>query len=144
MFKHILFPIDGSLASTRAVEKGAALATALGADVTLMTAVEQFPGGLMAGVYQAEHNPMHQAARDAGLHWLAAAQVILDAHGIQAKQLVMENRGVYQSILAAAEVSGADVIVMASHGAGALERLLLGSHTLRVLAHASIPVVVLR
>lgn len=144
MFKHILLPTDGSESSMRAVEKGAELARVLGADVTLMTAIEQYPVGMMGKNYRAEDNPMHQAARDAALHWLATAQAVLTKYAIQAKHLILQDRSVYQSILEAAEKSEADLIIMGSHGAGALERFLVGSQTQRVLAHTSIPVLVLR
>lgn len=143
MFKHILLPIDGSDASNRAVDKGAELARALGAEVTLMTAIEQYPAGLMGGVYRAEDNPMHQAARDAGAHWLQQATARLAKHGITPHELIMQDRTVAQAILDAAKSTGADVIVMGSHGAGALERLLIGSQTQRVLAKTNIPVLVL-
>jgi len=144
MFKHILLPIDGSDSSARAVAVGAELAKAVGAEVTLMTAVEQYPGGMMGGVYRAEDNPMHQAARDAATHWLATAQAIVAQHGIKANEVVLQGRTVYQSILDGAKTSGADLIVMGTHGAGAIERLLVGSQTQRVLAHTNIPVLVLR
>jgi nucleotide-binding universal stress UspA family protein len=144
MFHHILLPIDGSEACTRAVEKGAELAKALGAVVTLMTAIEQYPAGLTGAIYRAEDNPMHQAARDAGAHWLAQAEAVVRKHGIEPKQMIMEDRSVAQSIVAAATTAGADLIVMGSHGAGALERLLIGSQTQRVLAQTSIAVMVLR
>lgn len=144
MFKHILLPIDGSESSVRAVEKGTALAKALDAKVTLMTALEQYPVGFLGSIYRTDDNPMRQAARDAAAHWLNAAQVIVDAFGIQADQLILEERSVCQSILAAAEKSGADLIVMGSHGAGVIEKLLVGSQTQRVLAHSNIPVLVLK
>jgi len=144
MFKHILLPIDGSDSSVRAVEKGVALAKALDAKVTLMSAIEQYPAGLRGSVYRAEDSPVRQAAKDAAAHWLGAAQEVAAASGIKAEQLILEEGSVYQCILAAAEQSGADLIVMGSHGAGALERLLVGSQTQRVLAHTSLPVLVLR
>lgn len=144
MFQHILLPIDGSEASTRAVAKGAELAKALGAAVTLMTAIEQNPAGLVGSVYRAEDNPMHQAAREAAAHWLAQAKAIVVQHGIEPQQLVVQENSISKSILAAATSAGADLIVMGSHGASALERLLIGSQTQRVLAHTNIAVMVLR
>lgn len=144
MFKHILLPIDGSDASNRAIEKGAELAKALGAAVTLMTAIEQYPAGLKGTVYRAEDNPAHQAARDAGAHWLDQAKMQVQKHGIEPTLVVVQDRTVAQGILEAAQSAGADLIVMGSHGAGALERLLIGSQTQRVLAQTNIPVLVLR
>jgi nucleotide-binding universal stress UspA family protein len=144
MFQHILLPIDGSEASTRAVAKGAELAKALGAAVTLMTAIEQNPAGLVGGVYRADDNPMHQAAREAAAHWLAQAKAIVVQYGIEPQQMVLQENSISKSILAAATSAGADLIVMGSHGASALERLLIGSQTQRVLAHTNIAVMVLR
>ncbi len=143
MFKHILIPTDGSDASRRALQKGVELASVVGAAVTLMTAVEQYPGGLRAAALQASDNPMHQAAKDAALHWLTEAQASVADRGVQIQCVVGEHSSIYQCILEAAQSSGADLIVMGTHGAGALERLLLGSQTQRVLAHTTIPVLVL-
>jgi len=50
----------------------------------------------------------------------------------------------WRGILRAARAARCDLIVMASHGRGALGGLLLGSETLRVLAHGRIPVLVVR
>ena len=144
MFKHILLPTDGSEASLKAIQKGAELAKALGASVTLMTAVERFSGGLISAASRSDDDPMVEAARAAGNHWLHSADSVLAKHDIKANHLAIEGRSVYESILEAAEKSGADLIVMGSHGAGALERLLVGSQTQRVLAHTNIPVLVLR
>ena len=143
MFKHILIPTDGSEASRRALQKGVELASALGSMVTLMTAVEQFPGGLRGAAVQATDNPMHQAAKDAASHWLAEAQQLVAHCAVSIQCVVAEHSSVYQAILETAQASGVDLIVMGTHGAGALERLLLGSQTQRVLAHTTIPVLVL-
>jgi nucleotide-binding universal stress UspA family protein len=48
------------------------------------------------------------------------------------------------AIVAAAESNGCDLIIMASHGRGGLSGLLLGSQTIKVLAHCKIPVLVCR
>lgn len=144
MFQHILLPTDGSESSARAVEMGAQLAKALGARITLMTAVEQYPVGVLGGAYRTEDNPMVQAATDAAAYWLQSAQAIVTRHGLTAEVLVMRDKSVHECILEAASSTGADVIVMGTHGAGAIERLLLGSQTQRVLAHTQIPVLITR
>jgi nucleotide-binding universal stress UspA family protein len=144
MFKHILLPTDGSDASQRALVKGATLAQALGAEITLMSAIERYPVGMMGGTYRAQDNPMHQAARDAASHWLNAAKALIEKYDLKVGQHISESPSIYQGILDAATASGADLIVMGSHGAGALERLLVGSQTQRVLAHTTIPVLVLQ
>ena len=51
---------------------------------------------------------------------------------------------VAESIIAAAKKYKSDLIVMASHGRKGIKRLLLGSETQHVLAHSTLPVLVLR
>lgn len=144
MFEHILIPTDGSESSAKAVAKGAALAKALGAKITLMTAVVPASEVLAGAAYKAADNPMNDAARTTAQFWLDSAHEIASQAGVQAQQIMLQERSVYESILAAARQQQADLIVMGSHGAGALERLLLGSQTQRVLAHTTLPVLVLR
>ena len=45
MFKHVLVPIDGSILSMKAVEKGVAFAKAIGAKLTVLTVIE--PTGIV-------------------------------------------------------------------------------------------------
>jgi nucleotide-binding universal stress UspA family protein len=49
-----------------------------------------------------------------------------------------------QAILRTALLKGCDLIVMASHGRRGAAKLLLGSQTAEVLAHATFPVLVVR
>lgn len=143
MFKHILLPTDGSEAALRAVVRGAELAQALGAEVTVMTAVEHFPAGIMGSAYRPDDDDLHQAARDAAAQRLSAAEEAITGLGLKVHRILTQERTVYQAILEAAKTSGADMIVMGTHGLGALERLLVGSQTQRVLAHTNLPVLVL-
>jgi len=46
--------------------------------------------------------------------------------------------------LQAAKDKGCDLIAMASHGRTGIARVMLGSETQKVLAHATIPVLVMR
>ncbi|CAM8650283.1 UspA Universal stress protein UspA and related nucleotide-binding proteins [Comamonadaceae bacterium] len=137
MFKHLLMPTDGSEASARAVKQGAELARSVGARVTLMSAIEP-------SAFRIEDPTSRQAALDAAQFWLDAAAGIIGGIGVEAQQRIEQERSVCQSILKAAHECGADLIVMGTHGAGALERLLVGSQTQKVLAQTSVPVLVLR
>ena len=47
-------------------------------------------------------------------------------------------------IIQAASEEGADLIVMGSHGRTGISRLMLGSITAKVIAHATVPVLVAR
>ena len=50
----------------------------------------------------------------------------------------------YRAIIDAAHALGCDLIVMASHGRRGISALLLGSETVKVLTHSTIPVLVYR
>jgi nucleotide-binding universal stress UspA family protein len=143
MFKHILLPTDGSAPSLRAVEKGADLARQLGADVTVMTAIEHVPAGVMGSPYRPEAQQHADAAHTAAVERLEAAEDVVRVRGVRCHRVLTREQPVYQGVISAAAAAGADLIVMGTHGASGLERLLLGSQTQRVLAHTQIPVLVL-
>lgn len=142
MFKHILLPTDGSEASLRAVEKGIELAKAFGSKLTLMTALDHFSLMLHRSGTPLPDDPMVQAAKAAAAHWLGVAQAQVAREGLKAEELIMQESNVHQSIVAAANACNADLIIMGTHGAGALERWMVGSQTQRVLAHTTVPVLV--
>jgi nucleotide-binding universal stress UspA family protein len=50
----------------------------------------------------------------------------------------------WEGIIKAAKSQKCDLIVMASHGRGGLEGLLIGSQTQKVLTHSKTPVLVCR
>ena len=50
----------------------------------------------------------------------------------------------YRAIIDAAHAKDCDLIVMASHGRRGVSALLLGSETVKVLTHSTIPVLVYR
>jgi len=140
MFQHILVPTDGSEPAMRAVQRGAELAARLGAKLTVMTALEHFPSGIMASGYRPEES--HQVpGLEAANYWLDQAEVEARKVGVSCARLLMrEQKAVYRVILDAAQSTGADLIVMGTHGMGLMERLFVGSQTQRVLAHTQIPV----
>lgn len=144
MFKHILLPTDGSDAAMRAVTQGVELALVFGAEVTVMTALEHFPVGIMGSAYRPEgddeeEEPGHRVA----LKRLELAEQVAKAAGVKCHRILVRDQPVYRGILDAAQTSGADLIVMGTRGLGLVERLFIGSQTQRVLAHTSIPVLTL-
>ena len=90
---------------------------------------------------QAEYLGAITADAQQSIH--AATQLFV-AQGISANGSVIEGRSIYQSILGAAESVNADLVVMGSHGRRGLQKLVLGSVTTQVLAHANLPVLVVR
>jgi nucleotide-binding universal stress UspA family protein len=56
----------------------------------------------------------------------------------------LEHAHPYNAIIDIAKAKGCDLIVMASHGRRGVSAIVLGSETLKVLTHSTIPVLVYR
>jgi nucleotide-binding universal stress UspA family protein len=78
------------------------------------------------------------------LHARLQALVPAGQSGVVAKTHVFHGDDAAEAIGEAAERLGADVVVIASRGRGAITRLFLGSVADKVLRHCRRPVLVLR
>lgn len=143
MFKHILLPTDGSEVALRALGQGVELARCIGARVTVMTALEHFPAGIMGSGYRPQFDQDTQAGHEAAQARLDQAEQVARAAGLNCQRLLVRDKPVYRAILDAAQTSGADLIVMGTRGMGLMERLFIGSQTQRVITHTDIPVLTL-
>lgn len=144
MFQHILVPLDGSSTSELAIAKAIALAKAFNSTVTLLSVVDTYAfAGLGIDVPCGQPDYVGAATAEAKLAVHSALQMC-EAQGLSATPSVMEGQVVYKSILAAAEASGADLIVMGSHGRKGLEKWVLGSVAAQVLSHTHLPVMIIR
>ena len=144
MFEHILVPLDGSSTSGAAVAKAIALAKAFNSRVTLLSIVDIYAfTGLGIDASSSQTDYLGAATAEARLAVQSALQ-LCRAAGIAATPSVIEGQGVYKSILAVAEASGADLIVMGSHGRKGLEKLMLGSVAAQVLSNTHLPVMIIR
>jgi nucleotide-binding universal stress UspA family protein len=145
MYKHILVPTDGSELSNRAVEYATALAKAVNAKLTVFAVTTPYYGFAVEpelatiGIEDYQKNTAKLAARclDVAKDIAAAAQVPCEAVHVEHPQP-------YQAIIEAAKERDCDLIVMASHGRRGVAAIVLGSETLKVLTHSTIPVLVVR
>jgi nucleotide-binding universal stress UspA family protein len=145
MYKHILIPTDGSELSKLALEEGVALAKALDARVTVITVTTPFhviTGDPVMLADTPERYKEHIAAM-AG-HYLDEAKKIAAAAGVECDLTHVEHEHPYKAIIDTAEKRSCDAIQMASHGRRGISAILLGSETLKVLTHSTIPVIVCR
>ncbi len=76
--------------------------------------------------------------------YLDAAKNIAAAAGVACNLVHLEHEQPYQAIINTAQNQGCDAIQMASHGRRGISAVLLGSETLKVLTHSTIPVIVCR
>ncbi|RYX91427.1 MAG: universal stress protein [Comamonadaceae bacterium] len=147
MYKNILIATDGSPLSRKAVHDGLALARVMGAQVVALNVVPRYPVAYFEGGSTVSNEEVARIEKQ----WADAAQALVDkvkleaeAQGVSVKAITAHSDLVAESIIAAAQKHGSDLIVMASHGRRGLKRLLLGSETINVLTHSHIPVLVLR
>lgn len=144
MFSHILVPVDGSGTALLAVDKAAALARAFDSRVTVINVIDYYPFVGIGTDYAFGQTEYMTAATASANQALNAACSAVAAAGLACEQKVIEGHVVHEGILDAATSLGADLIIMGSHGRHGIEKLLLGSVTQRVLAHTTLPVLVVR
>lgn len=140
----ILVATDGTTLSERAVQTAARLAGRLGAELIAVSVEAPYPYsavGESSALASADHQSAIGAEASARL---ARATEIARECGVTCHTSMQEAAEVHRGILAAAEHRGAGLIVMASHGHRGLSALVLGSETQRLLAHSTLPVLVVR
>jgi nucleotide-binding universal stress UspA family protein len=141
MYKHILIATDGSDLSTHAIEHGIALAKSVGARVTFVTVTEPFyPSAFDQEMVEQYKNHVARLATKN----LDIAKQAADAAAVTCDLLRIEHEQPYKAIIDSAESRRCDAIVMASHGRSGLSAVVLGSETVKVLTHSTIPVIVVR
>ena len=148
MFKNLLVPVDGSVASLQAMKVAARFAREQKARVTAFWAGPTWEPNLYGyadAVPATFVTPAQHRAnvRKAARRHLNAAKKAAAAAGVRCKGVYVEGNIPYQEIVKAARRQRSDLIVMASHSSG-LTRVLLGSQTHKVLAHSRIPVMIVK
>jgi nucleotide-binding universal stress UspA family protein len=145
MYSHILVPTDGSPLSLAAVRHGVDLAKNTGAKISFLTVTTPYRV-MSLGVDQVEdvagEYAGHMQVR--AKNYLAEAAEVARSAGVTSEEIHVQDGHPYRAIIRTAESSGCDLIVMASHGRQGISALLLGSETLKVLTHSTIPVLVCR
>jgi nucleotide-binding universal stress UspA family protein len=145
MYSHILIPTDGTELAERGVDHGLRLAQALGARVTVLSVVVPASGLAREALVQGEAFEVYERKTEEVMARLEASVASKAAAiGTEARFLQVTDAEPAEAIVRAAETHGCDLIVMASHGREGLERILIGSQTGRVLAHSTVPVLVVR
>lgn len=150
MFKNLLLAIDGSDPSRRAIRHALVLAQALGAQVTVLTVTipwsAQFARELAVVVPDAivpktEYDHKSEVAAACILQDVAA-----DARsaGVAVRVLQRSHPNPYLAIVETAERERCDLIITGSHQSPDFTGALLGSEAMKVLAKATVPVLVCR
>lgn len=139
MFKKILVATDGSRDAEQALAYARDLALQDDAQVFLVHAFEPVPNYL-GDPWQDRIVARHVSA---GREVADSAVQSLKEAGIDVTVEVLQGPAA-DAILKVAGVRKCDLIIMGSRGHGTLASLLLGSVSHRVLAHARVPVMIVR
>ncbi len=137
MFKHILVPLDGSTRAESALPVAARLARAYGASIELVRVVEAY------SEYGAYLQSMLDEEKIEATRYMENAAKSVDLAGIEVEVKVQQGV-VARSIIAEAQASNANLIVLCSHGYTGMKRWMLGSVAEKVTRHAPVPVLILR
>lgn len=133
-----LVPVDLSKRSERALDYAASLAGSSNAELVLAT-----------NVSHEERDALNEYAKSEGFSIPEAAETTLarlaseQAPGLKSSIVVRFADTAAAGILEAVDLSGADAIVMASHGRSGMTRWALGSVTEKIIRTADIPVTVI-
>ena len=149
MFRHILFPTDGSPMSHRAAKVAVELAKACKAQITAVHVIPPFaPPAYVEGIlpYPELYSPEDYAriTEKAAHAMLAKVEEVAKAANVPCTTAIVNGTPAWKAIVDTARHKHCDVIVMASHGRKGIEGVLLGSETNRVLTHSKTPVLVCR
>jgi nucleotide-binding universal stress UspA family protein len=160
MLSRILVPLDGSAFAETALPLAAALSRASGAAMELVSAYDPLPPPSAGPAEAAAMGvPVHADAlgavpittaelsdslRDERTMYLRdAARRLREGTEVDAEVVLVEGRADH-AIRARVEASGADLVVMATHGRGPLERAWLGSVADRLVRDLHMPILVVR
>lgn len=147
MFHHILVPTDGSDFSNKAVSTAARLAHSVHAKLLLLhvrspiESPHHVEGGALTHL---GGKVVMQEIEDEERKLLDAALKIAEAGGTAAETAFIAGYSTYDAIIRIAREQDCDLIVMASHGRRGLSGFLIGSETQKVLAHTTLPVLIVR
>ena len=148
MYRKILIATDGSSLAENAVHHGLLLAKTVGATVLIVTVTEMWSAlemsseEAMGRSHPVETYERLESERASSI--LAAAAEQAKGHGVACETRHVADATPSDGILTAAQDSGCDLIVMATHGRRGVNRMILGSQTNRVVVQSQIPVLVVR
>jgi len=148
LFRHILFPTDGSNLSVKAARYAVELARSLGARLTALHVIAPymppFPDLTGGYAYATGEEEYQQAAQGEASQVLGTVGEAARAANVPFEAVQATSRAPWDAIVRTAQERGCDAIVMASHGRKGVSALVLGSETVKVLTHCNIPVLVTR
>ena len=148
MLKRILIATDGSALSGRAIETGvemAKLARATVVGIHVRPPMGMILYGEASIMVPAETEAAYKArVKPVSEKYLAEIEAAAHKADVRFEGIDVEDASPADAILRTAHAQDCDLIVMASHGRKGVSLLFMGSETIKVLTHATQPVLVTR
>jgi nucleotide-binding universal stress UspA family protein len=137
MYDRILLPTDGDPRTERAVEHALDLAGQYGADLHVLSVVDD------AALVSENAAVVAEALEQEGRNAVEDIAERAEAAGVAATGTVQHGRP-HRTILDYTESNDVDLVVMGTHGRQGLDRYLLGSVAERVVRLSTVPVLTVR
>jgi len=146
MYKKILICTDGSRLAQRAAREGVELAAGLRASVLVLLVTPPFepPRGYETSPLAVQIERHERDSKAAAARCLGAIAREASANRVPCRTLHVGRYPPAATIVETAVAEHCDLVVMGSHGHGALGQLLIGSVTARVAATCSVPLLIVR
>lgn len=148
MYRHILVAVDDSDTSLKALDEAIALAKAHDATLEIAHAVDEslIQSFATHGAALANTRPLEQALIGNGRSVLDGAVAHAKAVGVAARSRLLTSQDMHAAdqIAQAVEESGADLLVVGSHGRRGFRRLLLGSVAENLVRKAPVSILIVR
>lgn len=137
----MLVPVDFSEISLNALQHAAQVAKHFDNDLVLLSILED---DFLSNIFSFSKNETKDnLAKEALLgHLKEKAAEIKQKYGIECKTVVKSGK-VYKTIIEAAEEFGCDCVIMGTHGASGVERVI-GSTASRTIRYSTTPVIVVK
>ncbi len=138
-YTKILVPTDGSKYSYRAGEHAVYLAKTIGARLYVLYVVDT-DMAFRSGIHYAEDvSGMEKSGPGA----TGRIRAMCERAGVPCEEMIVKGKPA-ETIVETAERAGIDLIVIGSLGMSAIERVLIGSVSDKVMRHAKCPVLLVR
>lgn len=146
MYKRVLICTDGSRLAQRAAREGIELAACLGSSAIALLVTPPFepPRGYESSPLAEQIGRHERESKKAASRCLGAIARDAEALGVRCRTLHIGRYPPAATIVETANAERCDLIVMGSHGHGAIGQLFLGSVTARVAATCAVPLLVVR
>lgn len=147
MFKKILIPVDGSDLSTRAAGAGIQLAKELKVPVVFLHAMAPYIMPYAADVALMDDKTQRlfeDEVKRESMQLLDVVKRLASGAGVTSESVSAVHSRPEMLIEESVKSQGCDLIVIATHGRGAVARLVMGSVTTRLLSIVPVPVLIYR